>query len=191
MFGSDSSRQQLVASQRESVEDVDDILLGARSFVTGADFETSLGVVRHAGYGPPLYFLTAETGGGRSSAWLEVGWWLYRDAPDRVNGVMGARQDFSSAFVLAEFIVEDSDLLLFLEEEMQLNPYILFDAQVYMYLNRYSAALKAGFTTDIDARITMELGTILFFGGEDSYFSRYNPGTDNHNRVYISLSYSI
>jgi hypothetical protein len=183
--------QQILASQKEGSEKIDDQLLGARSLILQSVFETGIGIIRHAGYPPPLLFLTAKNESERTSAWLELGWWIYQDSPDTVNGVIGARQDFRSAYVVAEFIVEYSNLILFLEQKSGVTRRIAFDIQSYLYLNDFSAALKSYITTAVEEHTDLEFGTLLFFGEEGSYFTRFDPLTDNDNQIYIKLDFSI
>ena len=117
-----------------------------------------------------------------------MGWWIYSSAPDTVNGVLGAKQSFSSAFVKGEFIVDESKLILFLEELTELNPPVSFGFQSYLYFNFFSAALKSFVSTDLGEIIVVEVGTLLFFGEEGTYFSRYTEVEDNDNQLYLRLA---
>jgi len=189
-FGGKGWAQQIIASQKQESERVEDTLLGVRSLLFRTGFESGFGVIRYAGYPPPLIFLTVKSESERTIAWGEVGWWVYMGAPDTVNGVIGVRQSFTSTFVVAEFIVQGSDLLLFLEEQSQINRYIAFDVQSYLYFNQFSTAFKAYVSTTLGERALVELGTILFFGEEGTYFSRYNIFEDNNNQIYLRLAYS-
>lgn len=122
---------------------------------------------------------------------MEVGWWIYKDGPDRVKGVIGGRQNFSSAFIIAEIIVQDSDLILFLEEEMRVGSRVSLDIKSYVYLNSFSAAIDSYVSTAVDAHVRMDLGGMYFFGQEGSYFSRYDPEQDNDNKIYFRLFFSF
>jgi hypothetical protein len=183
--------QQFIVSQKTPSTQVKDALLAARSLLTQERFETAIGIIRLAGEPPPLFLFTANTTGGRSSAWLELGWWIYQHEPDTVNGVMGGRQDFSTAHVIAELIVDYSDLLLYLEQESRITELVLFNAQGYTYLNKFSLALKSYITTSIEKHTAVELGFILFFGEKGTYFSRYTTLEENDNQIYLRLSYNF
>jgi hypothetical protein len=191
-FGRDNYAQQVVVSQREQqFQSVDDALIGLHSLVRGTGFVSGLGFIRYAGHRPPLLFLTGKTEGKRTSGWVEVGWWIKKGAPDTVNGVLGGRQNFSSAFIIAELIVEESDLILFLEEETGVGSRISVDLRSYIYLNEFSAAIDTFFSTAVDEHVQMDLGGMYFFGKKGSYFSRYDPEMDNDNKIYFRLLYSF
>jgi hypothetical protein len=191
-FGGDNYAQQVVVSQREEqFQAVDDALIGLHSLISRNGFFSGLGFIRYAGRPPPLLFLTGKTEGIRTSGWVEVGWWIRKDAPDTVNGVLGGRQNFSSAFIIAEFIVEDSNLYLFMEEKMEVGSRISLDLRSYLYLNDFSAAIDAFFSTAVDDHVKMDLGGMIFFGKAGSHFSRYDPETDNDDRMYLRLLYSF
>jgi hypothetical protein len=190
-FGGSGWAQQILASQKGDSERVEDALLGARSLLFREGFETGLGVIRRAGYPPTLLFFTLGNTEARTEVWAELGWWVYRDVPDTVNGVLGAKQSFTSAFVVAEFVVDESSLLLFLEELTELNGLVSLGLKSYLYLNRFSAALKPYVSTTVEELIVVELGTMLFFGEKGTYFSRYREYEDNHNQLYLRLFFSF
>lgn len=191
-IGGDNYAQQIVVSQKEEqLDSVDDALIGLHSLISRKGFMSGLGFIRHAGYPPPLLFLTGKTEGRRTSGWMEVGWWIYKDGPDRVKGVIGGRQNFSSAFIIAEIIVQDSDLILFLEEEMRVGSRVSLDIKSYVYLNSFSVAIDSYVSTAVDAHVRMDLGGMYFFGQEGSYFSRYDPEQDNDNKIYLRLFFSF
>jgi hypothetical protein len=188
-FGGGGWAQQIVVSQKEESERVNDALLGARSLLfRDGGVEFGLGVAGRAGHPPPLLFLTLKNEAARTETWAEVAWWMYGGAPDTVNGVLGAKQGFASAIVRGEFIVDESTLILFLEELTELNPLVSFGFQSYLYFNNFSAALKPFVSTDLGELVVVEAGTLLFFGEEGTYFSRYSELEDNDNQFYLRLA---
>jgi hypothetical protein len=187
----DMAGQIALSHKEENIESINDALLGVQSFVVRTGVDISIGTIREIGNPPPLFFLGAKGEGSNYGVWMELGWWYYRDGPDRVDTIIGARQDFSRSSVLAEFILEKARPFLFLEEEIQVNPRIKFDLQGYTYLKSFSTALKGYFETSVDINTTLELGTYLFFGGRGTFFSRYIETGDNDNTVYIKLYYSF
>ena len=191
-FGRENYAQQVVVSQREEqFQSVDDALIGLHSLISRTGLVSGLGFIRYAGHPPPLLFLTGKTEGKRTSGWVEVGWWIRKDAPDTVNSVLGGRQNFSSAFIIAEFIVDDSDLILFLEEEMGVGSRITIDLRSYMYLNEFSAGIDTFFSTAVNEYVQIDLGGMYFFGKDGSYFTRYDPEMDNDDKIYLRLLYSF
>jgi len=188
-FGGGGWAQQIIASRKEESERVDDALLGVRSLLfSGGGLESGLGAAGRVGHPPPLVFLTLKNEAARTETWAEVGWWIYGDAPDTVNGVLGAKQSFASAFVIGELIVDESKLILFLEELTELNPLVSFGFQSYIYFNFFSAALKSFVSTNLGELTVVEAGTMLFFGEEGTYFSRYTELEDNDNQLYLRLA---
>ena len=191
-IGGKTYLQQIVVSQKdETLDSVDEALIGLHSLIIRKDFMTGLGFFRTAGHPPPMIFLTGKTEGGRTGVWVELAWWILEDRPDQVNAVVGASQQFSSAKLIAEFIVENSDLILYLEEEFQAGSRASLDIRSYMYLNKFSASLDVFVSTDVDEFIRMDLGAMFFFGKEGSYFSRYNTLEDNDNKIYLKLLFSF
>lgn len=191
-IGGETYLQQIVVSQKyEALDSVDDALIGMHSLIIRKGFMTGLGFIRHAGYPPPMIFLTGKTERRRTNVWVELAWWVYEDRPDQVNAVVGGRQQFSSVQMIGEFIVENSDLILFLEEELQVSSRATMGIRSYMYLNNFSASLDVFVSTDVDEFVKMDLGGMFFFGKEGSYFSRYDPEEDNDNKIYLRLLFSF
>ncbi|NIQ18352.1 MAG: hypothetical protein GTN43_06145, partial [Candidatus Aenigmarchaeota archaeon] len=112
----DMAGQIALSHKEENIESINDALLGVQSFVIGTGIDISIGAIREIGYPPPLFFLSAKGEGLSYGVWMEFGWWYYGDGPDRVDTIIGARQDFSRSSVLAEFILERARPFLFLEE---------------------------------------------------------------------------
>jgi hypothetical protein len=190
-FGGSGWAQQILTSQKGDSERVEDALLGARSLLLRDGFETGLGVIRRVGHPPPLIFLTLRNEEARTDVWAELGWWVYRDVPDTVNGVLGAKQSFASASVVAEFVVDESNLLFYGEEVTQLNRLVSFGFQSYLYFNSFSAALRSYVSTTVAELLVVELGSMLYFGKAGTYFSRYHEEEDNDNQFYLRLFFSF
>ena len=191
-IGGEKYLQQLVVSQKdESLDSVGDALLGLHSVVIRKDFMTGIGVIRPVGHPPPMFFVTGKTESRQTSAWVEVAWWVLDDTPDRVNALIGGRQQFSSAHMIGELILEDNNFILYLEQESRVSSRTALAIRSYMYLNTFSASLDLFVSTDVDRFVRMDLGAMLFFGSEGSYFSRYDPEQDNDNKIYLKLLFSF
>ena len=105
--------------------------------------------------------------------------------------MLGGSQQFSSMHMVGEFIVDDSHLLLYLEEELQVSSRTVLDIRSYMYLNRFSASLDCFMSTDVDKHVRMDLGAMFFFGKEERFFSHYDTLKDNDNKIYLKLLFSF
>jgi hypothetical protein len=165
----------------------EDVLVGVRVMGGGGDMKVSAGMVRPAGYPPPLFFLTAESGGVRGGGWLELGWWHHPATDDRLNLVLGGRRELSSASLTAELVLLNAAPLLYLAEETDLGGRGAFFLDGFVHLAELSTALDAGFRVKVDSATRFDLGTVLFFGKRDSYFSRWKEG--NSNQFYLRLSW--
>jgi hypothetical protein len=191
-IGGSQSLQQIVVSQKdEELDSVEDALLGFHSLIISRDFKTGIGIIRRIGNPPPMIFLTAKTEVGQTSAWAEISWWVLEDRPDRVNALVGGQQRFASAQLIGEFIIDNNDLILYLEQESRMGSRARFDIRSYMYLNTFSASLDIFVSTDVDQYVRVDFGTMLFFGKEGSYFSRHDPLQDNDNKIYLKLLFSF
>jgi len=188
LFGDKGPITQIALSNKaDSIDSIDDTVLGMRALTVGSGFTVGLGMIRCIGYPPPLFFLTAEKESENNRAWMELGWRYRKSSPDRVNFVIGSRQDFSSASLIAEFIVESSHPLLYLEERSTLSDQIDFELRGFVYLPTLSNALNGFFIIAFDKNAELEIGGFLFFGKEGSYFSRYESG--NNNSLYLKLHF--
>jgi len=191
-IGGEKYLQQLVVSQKdESLDSVEDALLGLHSLVIRKDFMTGIGIIKPAGHPPPMIFITGKTEARQTSAWVEVAWWVLDDTPDRVNALIGGRQQFSSIDMIGELILEDNDCVLYLEQESRVSSRAALDIRSYLYLNTFSASLDLFVSTDVDRFVKMDLGAMLFFGSEGSYFSRFDMEQDNDNKIYLKLLFSF
>lgn len=185
-FGGDTVTQVALSRTGESAA-AEDALVGVRAVRRGEGLTVSAGMVRPAGYPPPLFFLTAETGEDRGEGWVELGWWHHPDTDDRLNLVLGGRRSFSSGSITGEFVLLDNHPLLYLAEELDLGGRGVFSLAGFVYLPTFSTALDAAFRVRVDQATRFDLGTVLFFGGEGSYFSRWKEG--NSNQVYLRLAW--
>jgi hypothetical protein len=138
-----------------------------------------------------MIFITGKTEARQTSSWVEMAWWVLDDASDRVNALIGGRQQFASTHMIGELILEDNNFILYLEQESRVSSRTALDIRSYMYLNTFSASFHLFVSTDVDRYVKMDLGTMLFFGSEGSYFSRYDPEQDNDNKIYLKLLFSF
>jgi len=182
--------QVAVSLREDNIESVDDALLGLQFFTRKSDAEVGIGMIRYAGYPPPLFFFKAGIVEDRNSAWLEAGWHYNKDRPDRVDLVIGAMQKFERASVAGEFIFQSANPLFFLQENFILTEALSFTIGGFIYLPTFSSALNAYFTVAFADSAALDLGTFLFFGKEGSFFSRYD-GDDNYNSVYIRIHFTV
>jgi hypothetical protein len=191
-IGGDQYLQQIVVSQKDENKDsVEDALIGLHSLIRRQDFMTGLGIIKRAGHPPPMIFVTGKTQGARTSAWTEIAWYILEDQPDRVNALIGGRQRFSTVEMVGELVLENNDFILYLEQETKVTSRVALDIRSYMYLNQFSASLDLYLSTAVDTFVRMDFGTMLFFGEEGSYFSRYDPLQDNDNKIYLKLVFSF
>jgi hypothetical protein len=187
----DMAGQIALSHKEENIESVNDALLGIQSFVMRTGVDISVGTIREIGNPPPLFFLGARGEGSSYGVWMEFGWWYYGDGPDRVDTIIGARQDLARSQVTAEFILEKARPFLFFEEKIQSDSRILFNLRGYTYLKSFSTAINGYIETSVDEKTILQLGTYLFFGGRGTYFSRFIEPGDNDNTVYIKLYYAF
>jgi hypothetical protein len=191
-IGGEQYLQQVVVSQKDENQDsVEDALIGIQSLIRRQDFLTGIGIIKRAGHPPPMIFVTGKTQGARTSAWTEIAWYILENSPDRVNALIGGSQSFSSVKMVGELVLEDNDFILYLEQETRVTTRAALDIRSYMYLNKFSASLDLYLSTDVDTFVRMDLGGMFFFGGEGSYFSRYDPLQDNDNKIYLKLVFSF
>lgn len=187
-FGGDTVTQVALSSTVEYAS-AEDVLVGLRAAGGNESIEVSAGVVRPAGYPPPLFFFTAETAGDRVGGWTELAWWHYPATDDRLDLVLGGSRNMSSVTVTGEFVLMDADPLLYLAEELALNSRGALSLACFLYLPTFSTALDAGVQVQVDRATRFELGTVLFFGKKGSYFSRWKEG--NSNQVYLRLRWGF
>ncbi|MFW6180317.1 MAG: hypothetical protein ACOC8N_01115 [Spirochaetota bacterium] len=185
-FGGDQATQVALSRPHEEAA-VEDVLVGLRAAGGEEGMRVSVGMVRPAGYPPPLFFLTAESGGEGGGGWMELGWWHHPGTADRVDLVLGGRRELASASLTAEFVLLEAAPLLYLAEELDLGGRGSFSLAGFVHLAEFSTALDAGFGVQVDSATRFDLGTVLFFGKRDSYFSRWEEGNDN--KLYLRLSW--
>jgi len=182
--------QAAVSLREDDIESVDDALIGLQLFTQKSDATVGIGMIRYAGYPPPLFFLKAGIEEDRNNAWFEAGWHYNKERPDKVDLVIGAMQEFDRASVTGEFILQSANPLFFLQENFILEEPLSFTIGGFIYLPTFSSALNAYFTVAFAESASLDLGTFLFFGKEGSFFSR-SSGDDNNNSVYLRLHFAV
>jgi hypothetical protein len=172
MGGEKFHGQAVLSNKDENIESIDDTDFGFRGEWSGGDYSISLGFIRKIGKPPPLIFLTADSIGTREKVWLELGW-IYNESSANIwNIAVGYTRELGFADIYAEYIIEDDDSVLYLEELFTINDLVSFDLKSFLHIPDLSNAFNGFFILKIEEHVFFEPGFYLYFGEGSRFFSR-------------------
>jgi hypothetical protein len=186
--GGEGMYAQAALSNREvSIESIEDSDFGLRGVVRSGAVRATGGLIKRIGASSLLSFATLEqeTAGGRQ--WVEVDWQYLPSAEDVWSMAVGFSRELSFSRVWAEYLLLDTEDVVFLEEDLRFSDAAGFDLKLYFHLPDFSTALSGFFILGVGEGLTFEPGIYGFFGRRGRYFSPTEA--ENDNRAVIRLRF--
>jgi hypothetical protein len=193
--GGENFYLQLALSNRAAVIDsLDDTDFGVRGVAEVSTVSLFCGSIKKAGSLPLLVFAGIEQEIDEGRYWTELDWERGDGVPDIWNYTLGMSRELSTAKVTAEYLLLDTDDVLFLEENLSVASSVRFDLKSYFHLPDFSTALSGFFVVEVADGLTFEPGFYGFIGKRGRYFSPLaegGPQGGNDNRASLRLRFEF
>jgi hypothetical protein len=189
-MGKESLYTQAALSNREMpVESIEDSDFGLRGVVKSGTVRTTGGVIKNIGSSSILSFATLEQEAAEGRQWLEVDWQYLPSEEDVWSVALGFSRGLSFSRIAAEYLLLDTEDVLFLEQDLRISEVLGFDLKLYVHFPDFSTALSGFFTLNVGGGLTFEPGVYGFIGRRGDYFSPTVP--ENDNRAVIRLRFQF